>query len=66
MLNLAGGVVDRTYGGYVQGYVDGMGSDASFSSLYDIALDNVGNILVAGGSHTIRKITPAGNSISCS
>ena len=66
MLNLAGGVEDLTYGGYVQGFDDGMGSNALFAMAHDIALDNDGNILIADGSHAIRKITPAGNSISCS
>ncbi len=43
------------------GYADGQGGNARFSDPRGIALDSTGNIYVADqGSHTIRKVTPAG------
>nr|WP_315469214.1 hypothetical protein [uncultured Undibacterium sp.] len=43
------------------GNVDGIGSNARFQSPQGIARDKDGNLYVAdSGSHTIRKITPAG------
>jgi len=45
----------------VQGYADGVGAAASFSCPSALVTDPAGNIYVAdSGSHTIRKITPAG------
>lgn len=45
----------------VRGSVDGSGASARFQSTNGIAIDRSGNLFVAdGGSHTIRKITPAG------
>jgi streptogramin lyase len=43
------------------GNADGIGANASFSLPYGIATDSAGNVFVAEmSSHTIRKITPAG------
>jgi len=42
------------------GSTDGTGSDARFSYLFGIAVDNAGNVYVTDSSNTIRKITPAG------
>ena len=42
------------------GYVDGAGSAARFNTPYGLAIDGAGNLYVAEGGHTIRKITPAG------
>ncbi len=45
----------------VAGYADGVGATASFRGPYGVAVDIDGNVYVAdGGSHVIRKITPAG------
>jgi sugar lactone lactonase YvrE len=45
----------------VRGGDDGTGSAARFSQPDGVAIDNAGNVYVADyGSHTIRKITPAG------
>jgi streptogramin lyase len=43
----------------VPGIVDGEGSNAQFSILRGIGVDNAGNLYVAD-SYTLRKITPAG------
>ena len=42
------------------GAVDGTGSTARFANPRAIAVDAAGNVYVAEGSHTIRKITPGG------
>ncbi|MES2355552.1 MAG: hypothetical protein V4568_14375 [Pseudomonadota bacterium] len=43
------------------GSADGAGAAASFTNFYGLAADSTGNIFVADrGSHTIRKVTPAG------
>jgi len=43
------------------GHVDGQGALARFNNPVGLALDAVGNVFVADqGSHTIRKVTPAG------
>src|SRR6266567_291130 len=42
------------------GSTDGTGSDARFSYLFGIAVDNAGNVYVTDSSNTIRKITSAG------
>jgi hypothetical protein len=49
-------------GGYTQqGYADGAGSVAMFSSPTDIAIDASGNLFIAdAGNNAIRKITTAG------
>ena len=45
----------------VGGSTDGTGSAARFNGAYGVAADGAGNVYVAdSGSHTIRKITPAG------
>ena len=45
---------------YSPGSLDGTGSAARFYSPRGIAVDSSGNLYVVDGSHTIRKITPAG------
>jgi sugar lactone lactonase YvrE len=42
------------------GTADGVGADARFSSPAGVAADRAGNLYVADGNETIRKITPAG------
>lgn len=43
------------------GYIDGIGTAASFSYLEDIAVDRAGNVYVADrDNHRIRKISPIG------
>ena len=45
----------------VLGHADGIGSAASFSDPYGVAVDVSGNVYVSdSGNNTIRKITPAG------
>jgi|GEM_PF-1306116 len=48
-----------TLAGSTSGHVDGLGSDAQFGSLTDLAIDGSGNVYVTDYD-TIRKITPDG------
>jgi streptogramin lyase len=57
---LPSGVTSTLAGSGHTGYTDGIGKGASFYHPTDIAIDNWGNLYVADGSNTIRKITPAG------
>lgn len=44
-----------------EGNIDGLGSDARFSSPYGLAVDSSGNVFVADSrNHTLRKIEPSG------
>lgn len=52
-------VVTTIAGNDTRGYVDGKGSNASFYSLWGLAIDPSGNIYVSDGYY-IRKITPDG------
>ncbi len=55
------GLVTTLAGTGFFGPKDGQGKAASFSEMYDIAVDAAGNLYVAdGGNCKIRKITPAG------
>ncbi len=57
----AGGVVTTVAGlAGSSGNVDGVGSAARFDYPYGVAVDASGNLFVACGSHTIRKITSSG------
>lgn len=42
------------------GHIDGIGSDARFSECHGVTVDSGGNLYVADGDGTVRKITPAG------
>jgi sugar lactone lactonase YvrE len=44
----------------VVGAADGVGASASFDAPTAVAVDAVGNLYVADGNPTVRKITPAG------
>jgi sugar lactone lactonase YvrE len=56
------GLVTTFAGSGVAGSNDGVGSEATFSAPYGIAVDRNGTVFVAdGGNHKIRKISPAGN-----
>ncbi|HEX6431708.1 MAG TPA: hypothetical protein VF008_28655, partial [Niastella sp.] len=57
-----GGVVSTFAGSdnNIAGYVDGQGTAARFNSPTGVTVDAAGNVYVTdGGSHTVRKITPA-------
>ena len=42
-------------------WADGVGTQASFSDLYGVAVDVAGNVIVTGfGENRIRRITPSG------
>ncbi|MES2388565.1 MAG: T9SS type A sorting domain-containing protein [Bacteroidota bacterium] len=57
----ATGVVTSIAGGASAGSADGTGTAASFSGIYDLAMDYEGNILAVDAStNNVRKITPAG------
>ena len=57
----AAGVVTTLAGSAGQiGSTDGTGNAARFDFPYDVAVDTGGNVYVADGSSTIRKITSAG------
>jgi sugar lactone lactonase YvrE len=49
-----------TLAGSVWGSSDGLGPAAQFTSPRAVALDAIGNVIVADGSHRIRKITTGG------
>ena len=56
----AAGVV-TTIAGSSQGFAEGTGAAAQFSSLYSVAIDSSGNLYVGDtGNNRIRKITSAG------
>ncbi|MCX7009811.1 MAG: hypothetical protein NTY53_21640, partial [Kiritimatiellaeota bacterium] len=55
------GVVTTVAGAGVAGSANGTGTVARFNTPYGIAVDGLGNLLVADtGNHTIRQITPDG------
>lgn len=49
-----------TLAGSGYGHADGTGSGAGFEYPYGVAVHSSGNIYVADGSHTVRRVTPAG------
>nr|WP_315175889.1 putative Ig domain-containing protein [uncultured Flavobacterium sp.] len=55
------GVVSTLAGTGIGGYTDGIGTSAQFNAPAAIAVDASGNVYVADGSYTVRKITPEGN-----
>src|SRR6185369_7595878 len=70
MLTASQGLAQSTYEPYTfttlvgmpggPGNVDGTGNAARFADPYGVAVDSSGNVYVADGNNTIRKITPAG------
>jgi streptogramin lyase len=55
------GVVTTFAGSGAQSYADGIGTNASFNSLYGICVDYYGNLYIGDrDNHAIRKITPDG------
>ena len=47
--------------GWIAGYVNGIGTAASFNSVDDIVVDTIGNVFVCDGmNYAIRKVSPAG------
>jgi secreted PhoX family phosphatase len=57
----AAGVVTTLAGAPgIQGSADGTGADARFASPAGVAVDSAGNLYVADGNTTLRKVTPAG------
>lgn len=58
----ASGLVETFAGSGVNGYADGMGTNAMFSNPSAVAVDAEGNVYVSdGGNNRIRKISPDGN-----
>jgi gliding motility-associated-like protein len=57
---IAGGVVSTFAGSGISGSTDGTGTAAAFSGPFGLTADAVGNIYVADGGATVRKITPTG------
>ena len=54
-------IVTTFAGSETAGSADGVGTAASFSYIFGIAVDSSGNVYVAdSGNHKIRKVTPAG------
>jgi hypothetical protein len=59
------GVVTTVAGTGTLGYRDGLAAQAQFSSPQDVAVDNLGNILVADcGNHRFRRINTTGEVIT--
>ena len=58
---LSNGVVTTLAGGTTLGFKDGVGQNAKFNFIKDLAITTDGSIIVADwGNHRIRKITPEG------
>ncbi len=51
------GIVSTFAGGGSSGSLDGTGTNATFSSIYGMDIDDTGNVYVADGN-SVRKITP--------
>ena len=59
------GVVSTVAGGGGSGYQDGSGSGVRFNDPHGIALDALGNLIVAdSGNHAIRRVTPEGEVVT--